>query len=232
MRQARILMIEDEFDIAECNRQFLEGQGYEISVATTLSEARNLLEESIPDLILLDVLMPDGLGWDFCKELKKDACIPVIFLSSMDENGDIIRGLNLGGDDYIVKPYDLEILGARVAAQLRKTGVELAGKIKLPHLLIDILSGTVTIEDRQVSLPPKEMQLLCCLALASGRRISGEELYRRTWGWSQGAWDHIVSVNISRLRKHLGLDDASIFELIYTKDKAYIFRRVRFDGES
>ena len=133
-----------------------------------------------------------------------------------------------GGDDYIAKPYDLRILGARIAAQLRRKGIEFAGRIELPPMSIDVLSGIVTLEGRQVSLPPKELQLLCCLALSAGQRISGEELYRRTWGTEQGDWKSIVPVNISRLRKRIGLDDASVFEISNTKQMEYVLRKIRF----
>ncbi|PYG87365.1 two-component system alkaline phosphatase synthesis response regulator PhoP [Ruminiclostridium sufflavum DSM 19573] len=228
MRKPHILMVEDEQKVSSINREYLEGQGYEISLAETLSKARFLLEEYTPDLILLDVMLPDGQGFDFCAELRQKTKAPIIFLTSRNGNDNIIRGLMQGGDDYIAKPYDLAVLGARVAAHLRRKGIEFAGCIELPPLSIDILSGTVTLECRQISLPPKELQLLCCLALSAGRRVSGEELYRRTWGSAEGDWRNIIPVNISRLRKHLGLDDASAFEISGTKQMEYVLRKVRF----
>lgn len=228
MKQAHILMIEDEQRVSSLNREYLEGLGYGVSVAETLSRARFLLEDCTPDLILLDVMLPDGLGFDFCAELRQKTNAPIIFLTSRDENESIIKGLMHGGDDYITKPYDLSILGARIATQLRRKGIEFAGRIELPPLSIDVLSGIVVLEDRQISLPPKELQLLCCLALSAGRRVSGEELYRRTWGTKDGDWKGIVSVNISRLRKHLALDDGSVFEITCSKQMEYVLRKVRF----
>lgn len=228
MRKPHILMVEDEQNICDFNREYLEGQGYEVSVAATLYQARFLLEEHTPDLILLDVMLPDGRGWDFCTELRQKTNAPVIFLTSRNENESVIKGLMQGGDDYIHKPYDLAVLGARVAVQLRRAGIGFAGRIDLPPLSIDILSGTVDLEGSNISLPPKELQLLCCLALAAGRRVSGAELYRRTWGVEAGDWEHIVSVNISRLRKHLGLNEGSAFEISCTQKKDYILRKTRF----
>lgn len=228
MRQAHILMVEDEQKVSGINREYLEGQGYAVSVAETLNQARFILEEHTPDLILLDVMLPDGLGFDFCAELRQKTNMPIIFLTSMDGNESVVKGLMQGGDDYIAKPYDLTILGARIAAQLRRKGIEFAGRIELPPLSIDVLSGIVVMEDRQIFLPPKELQLLCCLALSAGRRVSAEELYRRTWGTEEGDWKGIVPVNISRLRKHLGLDDGSVFEITCSKQMEYVLRKVRF----
>ena len=228
MRQAHILMVEDEQKVSSFNQEYLEGQGYAVSVAETLNQARFLMDEHKPDLILLDVMLPDGLGFDFCAELRQKTSAPIIFLTSMDGNESVVRGLMQGGDDYISKPYDLSILGARIAAHLRRNGIEFAGHIELPPLSIDVLSGIVVLEGRQISLPPKELQLLCCLALSVGRRVSGEELYRRTWGTENGDWKGIVPVNISRLRKHLVLDDSSVFEIICSKQMEYVLRKVRF----
>jgi len=228
MRKAHILMVEDEQKVSSFNREYLEGQGYTVSTAETISKARFLLEEYTPDLVLLDVMLPDGLGFDFCAELRQKTNAPIIFLTSRDEQDSVIKGLMQGGDDYIAKPYDLRILGARIAAQLRRKGIEFAGRIELPPMSIDVLSGIVTLEGRQVSLPPKELQLLCCLALSAGQRISDEELYRRTWGTEQGDWKSVVPVNISRLRKRIGLDDASVFEISNTKQMEYVLRKIRF----
>ncbi|NLB42880.1 MAG: response regulator transcription factor [Clostridiales bacterium] len=221
-------MVEDELKVSSFNREYLEGQGYTVSVAETLSQARFLLEEHTPDLILLDVMLPDGLGFDFCPELRQKTSAPIIFLTSRNENESVVKGLMQGGDDYITKPYNLDILGARIATQLRRKGMEFSNRIELPPLSIDVMSGVVTIEGRQISLPPKELQLLCCLALSAGRRVGGEELYRRVWGTEYGEWKHIISVNISRLRKHLELDDSNVFEIIGNKQMEYVLRKVRF----
>ena len=119
MSKAKILMIEDEAEVLSFNKEYLASQGYDVVGVQTLALARFHLEEQSPDLILLDVMMPDGMGWDFCTEIREKTNAPVIFLSCRDENESIVKGLLRGGDDYITKPYDLNVLGARVAAQLR-----------------------------------------------------------------------------------------------------------------
>lgn len=137
MRQAHILMVEDEQRVSSFNREYLEGQGYGVNVAETLSHARLLLEEYTPNLVLLAVMLPDGLGFDFCAELRQKANVPIIFLTSRDENESVVKGLMHGGDDYIAKPYNLTILGAQIAAQIGRKGLEFAGRIELPPLSIE-----------------------------------------------------------------------------------------------
>ncbi len=228
MKKPCILMVEDEKKVCDLNREYLEAQGYEVFVAGTLSQARFAIEEHAPDLILLDVMLPDGQGFDFCAELRNKTNAPVIYLTSRSENESVIKGLLLGGDDYISKPYDMSILGARIAAQLRRAGVSYAGHIELPPLSIDILSRRVTLEGQDIILPPKEFQLLCSLAMAAGKRVSGLELYQRTWNAQDKDWEHILSVNISRLRKHLGLNETSTFEIANVQKKYYVLRKIRF----
>lgn len=157
MKQAKILMIEDERGVCAFNRKYIEGQGYLVAEAHTLAEASFILENVTPDLILLDVTLPDGLGWNFCKTMRGKTKAPVIFLTCRNENESIIRGLIQGSDDYIAKPYDLSVLGARIAAQLRRSGLDFAGRIELPPLSIDILTGTAILSGQAVPLPQKEL---------------------------------------------------------------------------
>ena len=182
MNKARILIIEDDADVRKINQEYFIGQGYQVICAETLSAARFQLEKHSPDLILLDVMMPDGLGWEFCKELREKSNIPVIFLTCRDENESVVQGLLLGGDDYVTKPYDLDVLGARVAAKLRRAGFLSAGKIELPPLLIDLLAGEVKLSGESLHLTQKELQLLSYFTLNTGRRLNCDELSRQAWG--------------------------------------------------
>ena len=141
MNPIRLLLIEDEADILEINREYFVGKGYHAVCAPTLAQARFQLEDYAPDLILLDVMMPDGSGFDFCAELRQKTNAPIIFLTCRDENESVVKGLLQGGDDYVTKPYDLNILSARVAAQLRRAGIMTAGKIELAPLTVDFLAG-------------------------------------------------------------------------------------------
>lgn len=228
MKKIKLLMIEDEADVLEINREYFEGKGYETVCANTLSKARFLLEEQAPDLILLDVTMPDGSGFDFCAELRQKTNAPIIFLTCKDENESVVKGLLQGGDDYVTKPYDLGILSARVAAQLRRAGSMTAGKIELAPLVIDFLSGEATLEGKHIPLTQKELQLLGCFALFAGRRLSCEEIYRRAWGEISPGASRSIKTHVANLRKKLKLDDGGWFELASSGKGEYIFSKVRY----
>jgi DNA-binding response OmpR family regulator len=228
MKKAKLLLVEDEADVLEINREYFEGKGYDAVCATTLAEARFQLEEHAPDLILLDVMMPDGSGFDFCAELRQKTNAPIIFLTCRDENESVIKGLLQGGDDYVTKPYDLNVLSARVAAQLRRTGVMTAGKIELSPLTIDFLSGEATLNGDRIPLTQKELQLLGCFALFAGRRLSYEEIYRRAWGETSPGASGAIRTHVANLRKKLKLDDGGWFELVNSGKSEYIFSKVRY----
>ncbi len=120
------------------------------------------------------------------------------------------------------------MLGARIAAQLRRAGISSAGRIELAPLVIDLLAGEVTLDGETISLTQKEMQLLACFALFSGRRLSYEEIYRRAWGANMSGTSNSLAVHVANLRKKLKLNDASWFELKNTGKEEYIFSKVRF----
>ncbi len=224
-----ILLVEDDTNILQINKSFLENEGYTVYCAETLAEAEARLEECNPDLVLLDVMLPDGDGLSFCKTLRQYTQSPVIFLTARDENECIIKGLENGGDDYIVKPYDLNVLKARIEVQLRKKGNSSdKPKISLPGLSIDLFTGTAILDGRECVLPQRELQILYLLASRVGSRLSYHEIYQQIYGCDVEDSKNTVRVNISRLKKHIGLDDESTYELCWTSDGEYVLRRVIF----
>jgi DNA-binding response OmpR family regulator len=229
MKKAKLLLVEDETNVLAINQEYFESKGYDIVCATTLSKARLQLEEHTPDLILLDVMMPDGTGWDFCGELRLKTNAPVIFLTCRDENESVVNGLLKGGDDYVTKPYDLNVLHARVAAQLRRSGVMSAGKIELLPLSLDLLTGEAILNGKNLYLTQKELQLLAYFVLFAGRRLSCNEIYQRAWGSLPVNASRTISVHVAKLRKKMQLDDNSCFEIKNTGKEEYIFRKVRYD---
>ncbi|MDL2253823.1 response regulator transcription factor [Ruminococcaceae bacterium OttesenSCG-928-I18] len=230
MKNTKILMVEDETDVLNVNCQYLQKLGYEVQGAQTLHDARLLVWNTPPDLILLDVMLPDGSGYDFCREVRKITAAPILFLTCLHDDENVIQGLSGGADDYIVKPYSLEVLGARVAAQLRRHGFG-TGFIELPPLFIDLATGTASLGGEVLGLTRKEFQLLVFLVEHRGQEFSQAELFETVWGAPPEGMGNTVKVHISRLRRKMRLDDASAFELCTTERQGYLFLRVRYPAE-
>jgi DNA-binding response OmpR family regulator len=232
MNQAEILIIEDDAEVISVNKKHLEWQGYKVTAAATLAEARMSLSPQWPDLILLDVQMPDGSGYDFCGEIRRITNAPIIYLTCRDTNDDIIRGLGSGGDDYITKPFDLGVLSARVYAQLRRSmnfgsqSVLEAGIIEIPPMTINMRNGRVVFESREVPLTPKELQLLAFLSTHAGREYSQQDLLKAVWSDLPEIDTGTVRKHISLLRKKLNLGEDSPFKIRCTRKKGYIFSKV------
>lgn len=227
---AHILLVEDDSDIMRINRSFLEKEGYAVHCADSVQQAAFLLEECVPDLVLLDVMLPDGDGMDFCEILRQKTQAPVIFLTARDETDDVIKGFRSGGDDYITKPYDLNVLKARIEAQLRRNAKPEAQhpRIELPGLTIDLFSGTAELDGQVCPLPQRELQILYLLASRIGSRISYHEIYETIYGCDIEDSKNTIRVNMSRLKKHLAMDDMSTYEIASTADGEYVLRRVIF----
>ena len=223
MTEARILLVDGDPQGSGGYQAQLEADGFAVYQADTLRAAWFAVEEILPDLILLDVTLPDGSGLDFCQALRASHRMPVLFFTCQADQE--VDALLLGGDDYIVKPRPYPVPHARIVAALRRRLPELSQVIACPPLRIDLLTGTVTLSGKSITLPQKQFQLLCLLASAPGQRISSQELKRKVWGES-GTSDNTLSQNISRLRTALELEDGSPFELSCTPDRSYVFRRV------
>ena len=227
----RILLVEDEEAVLALNKRHLEKAGYEVLLARSVKEAENVIWEYPPDLIILDIMLPDGSGLDLCKKIRSISTAPVLFLSCLADNSDIVRGLEHGGDDYLPKPYSMDIFLARVAALLRRSKSPV-GIVELPPLRINLSNGRVTLEKEEIALSQKELQLLAFLATHAGCEFSSAELYQTIWGEPADTSTGTVKAHISRLRAKLHLDDTSPFELIFTPEKKYMFLKVRFSPES
>ena len=226
---AHILLVEDDSDIMRINSSFLEKEGYTVHCADSVKKAAFMLEEFVPDLVLLDVMLPDGDGMDFCKILRQKTNAPVIFLTARDENDSVVLGFRSGGDDYITKPYDLNVLKARIDAQLRRnTSQSSHPMIELPFLTIDLFSGTVVLDGNEYSLPQRELQILYMLASKPGSRISYHDIYNTIYGCDVEDSKNTIRVNISRLKKHLCMDDMSTYEIASTSEGESLLRRVIF----
>jgi len=219
----RVLMVEDNADILLVNRNYLTEAGFDTAEATTLAKARKYLETDCPDIVILDIMLPDGDGLSFLAELKSVCSAPVLICSCLSEDRDIIYGLKAGGDDYIPKPYNVEILIARVEKmwdrerQIREKLRE-AWMAKTPELLIergpltlDISAGRGYLYGEDILLKPKEFALLLYFVQNEGREITAKELYEEVWKQPAYADTRALWVHISQLRKKLSLTGNSPF---------------------
>lgn len=204
----KILIIEDDMDIAELERDYLEANGFSVEIVGdgALGEKRAL--EADVDLILLDIMLPGMDGFQVCRKVREARNIPILLVSARQEDVDKIRGLGLGADDYIVKPFSPSELVARVKAHLQRY-LQLTGKKDGPHvfqwgaLTIDRDGHRVFLDGREVPMPNKEFALLLFLAENPGVVFSKETLFERIWGETSLGDTATVSVHINRIREKI-----------------------------
>lgn len=204
MKPYDILLVEDTPDILERNRTTLTGQGYTVHTAETLECARKLLEDHSFDLLVLDVMLPDGSGLELCRELRNKISAPILFLTSLGDSDQIVGGLRAGGDDYITKPYRMEELLARVEAQLRRTErLQRDAVTELGPLLLDTTAQRAGLDGRDLQLSPKEYQILTLLMQRPDQYRPAEEIFAEVWGMDANRDARTVRVHISHLRRKL-----------------------------
>ncbi|MFS0724628.1 response regulator transcription factor [Paenibacillus sp. 1P07SE] len=210
MPAGHILIVEDERDIQELLRLCVESGGFRVSTAGGAAEARRLLQAELPDLALLDVNLPDGDGMDLCKEIRERSDMPIILVTARKGGEDIVAGLEGGANDYIVKPFDVDVVMARIRAQLRSYAYWKQtydrNRLSSGHLHIDFHSFSVKVDGDEVNLSAKERQLFFFLAGHPNQVFSASMLYDRIWGIEGTGEENTVSVHIRYLRKKLERD--------------------------
>lgn len=205
---ARILLVEDEETISDPLAEHLERDGFEPEVAANLAEARAALERHTPDLILLDVMLPDGDGRDLAREVRRVSDVPIIMLTARGEEIDRVLGLELGADDYVVKPFSARELSARIRAILRRSRLERRpGPIQAGDLVLDPAARTVTKGGEPLELTAREFDLLHLLMANAGQVVRREQIMDEVWDPHWFGPTKTLDVHISWLRKKLG-DDA------------------------
>jgi two-component system, OmpR family, response regulator RegX3 len=206
-----ILLVEDERSITEPLAAALGREGFETTVAGTVAEALDLAERANPDLVLLDVMLPDGSGLDVCRELRRDSRVPIIMLTARGEEADRIVGLELGADDYIVKPFSAREVVARIRAVLRRADVpEPAeeGAIEIGGVRLDPARREVTKNGETIELSRKEFDLLHLLMRNAGSVVRRERLIDEVWDTNWFGSTKTLDVHVSGLRRKLGDDPA------------------------
>ena len=201
----KILVIDDDENICEVIKMYLESSGYDTKVGHNGKIAQELFMDYKPDLVLLDVMIPSMDGIDVLKWIRKENETPVIMLTAKGETFDKVLALELGADDYIVKPFEPKELIARVKAVIRRYNVEVGVKeaITYPDLTIDVNSYNVTYNGDEIKMPPKEFELLYYLASNKNRVFTREQLLCEVWGYDYPGDSRTVDVHIKRLREKL-----------------------------
>jgi len=206
----KIAIVEDEPQLVEILEYLLSDEGYEVVCANRGDTALEMIEQHKPDLVLLDIMLPGIDGFELCAEIGRRTTVPIIALTARREQEDIIRGLQLGADDYLTKPFNNEELILRIQRVLgrsRTNGEEGSAMLRCGDLYVDESLHEVTLAGRQVSLTPTEYRLLLCLLKNHGRPLSWESLLKEIWGsedWEGGK--ELVKVNVRRLRKKVEPD--------------------------
>lgn len=210
----RILIVDDDANIAELISLYLMKECYETMIVGDGEEALKVFPEFKPNLVLLDLMLPGIDGYQVCRELRASSQVPVIMLSAKGEIFDKVLGLELGADDYIVKPFDAKELVARVKAVLRRyeagsaKGEEEDGQVlHYPDLEINLSNYTVMYHGKSVDFPPKEFELLHFLASNPKRVFTREQLLDRIWGYEYAGDTRTVDVHVKRIREKLNQDD-------------------------
>ena len=202
----KALIIEDDGNIAELIRLYLEKEGFIVSIAENGAIGIAEFERFTPDLILLDIMMPVMDGWAVCREIRATSNVPIIMLTAKGDTLDKVTGLEMGADDYVVKPFEVGELMARVHAVMRRfeSTAEVGSKrLVYENLIIDMDSFDLVVNDQRIDAPPKEMELLYHLASAPNRVFTRNQLLDEVWGFDYFGDSRTVDVHIKRLREKL-----------------------------
>ena len=208
MAREKILVVDDEVKIVRVVRAYLEKEGYQVVEAYDGRQALESARRERPDLVVLDLMLPEVSGWDVCRTLRQDSNVPVIMLTAQDEDTDKIVGLELGADDYVTKPFNPKELMARIHAILRRAGRQAVETkiLGMGDLKIDVDRREVRVAGEEVRLTPTEYDILVALAENPGRVHTREQLMDRVLGGAMEGYDRAVDSHIKNLRQKIEPD--------------------------
>jgi len=207
----KILVVDDKKELRTLLKQYLSQEGFDIDTAGNGQEALYLARQGKPDLILLDLMMPEMGGYEFMRTYSREADTPIIILTAKLEENDKVLGLELGADDYITKPFSMRELTARVRAVLRRTEKQVVEQdiLRAADITLDRPGRVVTVGEQQVDLTPSEFELLATLLAAPGRAFSRLELLDRLQGTAFEGYERTIDVHIRNLRAKIEPDDSN-----------------------
>ena len=211
MQKEKILIVDDDKNICDLLRMYLEKEGYAVVMEHNGIDAVNTFNTENPDLVLLDIMLPQLDGWQVCREIRKTSEKPIIMLTAKDETFDKVLGLELGADDYVTKPFDTKEIVARIKAVLRRTSAIKGNDIKevrYDKLVINLSNYDMKVDGVSVDTPPKELELIYHLASNPDRVFTRDQLLDDVWGFDYYGDSRTVDVHIQRLRDKLkGVSD-------------------------
>ncbi len=230
LKKTSVLVVDDDVGMLRMVRRILVLEDYRVIVAGNGEAALNVLVEEAPNLVLLDIIMPDIDGYAVCQYIREFSQIPIIMITGKGEDEEKVRGLDTGADDYITKPFSSRELVARIKAVLRRTALRnecLESAFCSGELVVDFTKHTVSLEKREVNLTPREYSLLCYLAHNADHILTLDQILNKVWGEEYSGEAHLLQVTIARLRKKLR-DDARNSRYILNKPgMGYILAKER-----
>jgi two-component system response regulator MtrA len=202
-----VLVVDDDQDLAEMLGIVLTGAGIDVDLVSRGDEALEVFRNNPPDLVLLDVMLPGLDGIEVCKQIRAESMVPIVMLSAKGDTHDVVRGLEAGADDYMVKPFRHQTeLVARIRTRLRRTNTDVAGLLTISDLTIDVNAHEVTRAGKSIALTRLEFDLLVALAREPGRVFSRDALLSEVWGYRHSTDTRLVNVHVQRLRAKIEHD--------------------------
>lgn len=211
MNHQKILIVDDDPNICELLRLYIEKEGYSTVIASDGEEAISLFLKEQPSLVLLDIMLPKLDGWQVCREIRKTSDCPIIMLTAKGEVFDKILGLELGADDYVVKPFEAKEVIARIRAVLRRAGAneeDAVKEVRWDKLVINLTNYELIVDGEVVDTPPKELELLYHLASNPNKVFTRDQLLDQVWGFEYYGDSRTVDVHVKRIREKIdGVSD-------------------------
>ena len=209
-KKTLILVVDDDIRMLRMMKRMLELENFQTITANNGEAALIVFEKENPDLVLLDIMMPDMNGYTVCQHIREFSEVPIIMVTAMGDDKQKVEGLDIGADDYVTKPFSASELAARVRAILRRSGSQerqANSLFRYKDLVIDYTSNRVSVQDQELILTSTEYRLLSYISQNAGRVVTPDQLLNKVWGEAYLGAPHLLQVNIARLRKKLG-DDA------------------------
>ena len=218
-KKTLILVVDDDIRMLRMMKRMLELENFQTITANNGESALIVFEKENPDLVLLDIMMPDMNGYTVCQHIREFSEVPIIMVTAMGDDKQKVEGLDIGADDYVTKPFSASELAARVRAILRRSGSQerqANSLFRYKDLVIDYASNRVSMQDQELILTSTEYRLLSYISKNAGRVVTPDQLLSKVWGEAYLGAPHLLQVNIARLRKKLG-DDARNPSYILTR---------------